>query len=352
MRKTAIYKDDLFLLHNADLNHIESPDRIKVVYEAIGKTEGDFLTFPPFTPASEKDILLNHSSSLLKQIAQTKGKKNSFIDGDTQASAHSYEAALLAVGALIDGVKRIDKREVDNGFCLVRPPGHHAEHDKSMGFCLFNNVAVAAKWARKELGVEKIMIVDWDLHHGNGTQKSFFNTDKVLFCSIHQFPCYPGTGTLLEVGAGKGEGYTVNIPLPAAQDDFVYSSIFNELITPIAKQYEPEFIFVSCGFDTYKDDPLGGMKISGKGFAYMTKVMQDLADLLCGGKLLLTLEGGYSLTGMKEGSLSVISELVKSDEIGFSLSGEDINLFQKKKKDCYPLEQAISIHSNYWNILK
>jgi len=232
-----------------------------------------------------------------------------FLDADTQTSADSYDAACFAVGALIDGIQCLDQGEIDNCFCLVRPPGHHAERDQSMGFCLFNNVAVAARWARKELGIKRVMIVDWDLHHGNGTQHSFYDTDQVLYCSTHQYPYYPGTGAVLETGNAAGEGFTVNVPLSGGQGDFEFSRIYNELFAPIARQFQPDLILVSCGFDVYDGDPLGTMKVSPEGFAYMTKVMRELAEELCGGKLLITLEGGYSLTGMRDGTLAVLAEV-------------------------------------------
>ena len=351
MRKTAIYRDDLFLAHDPGPSHPESPERLRVIFNELDKLESDSIfIYPQFDPASTASIELNHSAALVQQVAATAGRSHGFLDADTQTSADSYDAACLAVGALIDGIHRLDQGEIDNGFCIVRPPGHHAERDRSMGFCLFNNVAVAARWAKKELGLKRIMIVDWDLHHGNGTQHSFYDTDQVLYCSTHQFPYYPGSGAVLETGNGAGEGFTVNVPLSGGQGDLEYARIFNELFAPVARLYRPELILVSCGFDIYDGDPLGSMKVSPAGFAYMTRVMRELAEELCGGKLLITLEGGYNLTGMRDGALAVLTELCGEDIPGFGLGLKKVEAMKTADIECSQLEQAISVQKNYWKM--
>lgn len=310
MRKTAVYRDDLFLEHQPGFNHVESPDRLQVIYDELDKEETvKSLVFPTFDPASLESIGLNHSPGLIKKVSDTAGNPHDFLDADTQTSERSFDAACLAAGSLIDGVQKIVDREVDNAFCLVRPPGHHAERDRAMGFCLFNNVAVAAHWAIETLGMNRICIFDWDLHHGNGTQHSFYDTDKVFYCSTHQYPFYPGTGAVSESGEGKGSGYTLNIPLPGGQGDLDFVQICSKLIVPVMKQYKPEIIFVSCGFDIYGGDPLGTMRVSPSGFAQMTRIMQNLADEVCDGRVLVTLEGGYNLNGMRDGALAVLTEL-------------------------------------------
>ena len=352
MRKTAIYRDNLFLSHDPGPSHPESPQRLQVIFNELDKEEiGSHFIYPQFDPASTRIIERNHSPGLVRQVADTAGKSHGFLDADTQTSEDSFDAACLAVGSLIDGIQRLDQGEIDNAFCLVRPPGHHAEQDQSMGFCLFNNVAVAARWAGKELGMKRIMIVDWDLHHGNGTQHSFYDTDKVLYCSTHQYPYYPGSGALPETGKGKGEGFTVNVPLSGGQGDFEYARIFNELFAPVARLYQPELILVSCGFDIYDGDPLGAMKVTPAGFSYMTRVMRELAEELCGGKLLITLEGGYNLTGMRDGALAVLAELCGEDIPGCVILGSKKGESLKKADMvCSQLDQAIAVQKNYWKL--
>ncbi|MDH3347675.1 MAG: histone deacetylase, partial [Desulfobulbaceae bacterium] len=208
-------------------------------------------------------------------------------------------------------------------------------------------------YAVSKLGMERVLIVDWDLHHGNGTQQSFYKTDKVMYISTHQYPYFPGTGTLMETGTGAGEGYTINIPLPGGQNDYDYARIFNELITPVARLYKPQLILVSAGFDIYKDDPLGLMKVSAAGFAYLTRVMVQLANELCDGSLLFTLEGGYNLRGMLEGSLAVLRELLGESPVdGFPnyLSAEFADQLDSGDSDLSSLDQALELVKNYWDI--
>jgi acetoin utilization deacetylase AcuC-like enzyme len=354
MRKTAVYRDDLFLEHEPGFGHVESPERLRVIYDELDRDEtGRNLVYPAFDPASLETIGLNHSSQLIKRVAETAGQAHDYLDADTQTSARSFEAACLAVGALTDSMQRIVDRELDNSFCLVRPPGHHAEHGSSMGFCLFNNVAVAARWALKNLGLERIFILDWDLHHGNGTQHSFYGTDKVFYCSTHQYPYYPGTGAVVETGEGKGEGYTLNIPLPGGQGDLDFGLILNELVVPVVRQYNPQFILVSCGFDIYRGDPLGGMEVTPSGFAALTRIMQNLADEVCGGNLMVTLEGGYNLTGMKDGALAVLTELC-GEKLNPSFSDFTPDKILKKVSDTtiYPqyLNQSVGLAKSYWKL--
>lgn len=357
MRKTAVYRHDLFLAHQPGFAHPESPDRLRVVYEELDKEElASCFLFPGFDKASAETIGLFHSHDLIREVAATDGRSSGFLDHDTQTSAQSYQAALLAVGALTDCMARLDTGEIDNGFCLVRPPGHHAEKDRAMGYCLFNSMAVAVRWGLRELGLQRIMVIDWDLHHGNGTQESFYATDKVLFCSAHQFPCYPGSGALPESGMDRGEGYTVNVPLTGGQGDNEYARITNELFVPLARAYQPELICVSCGFDIYGGDPLGTMKVTPAGFAYMTRVMVELAEELCHGKLLITLEGGYNLQGVRDGSLAVLSELVAEpgESLGSglhrALGSKSLQRLRTSKVPLAELDHAKAFIKNWWAI--
>ncbi|MBA3004243.1 MAG: histone deacetylase [Desulfurivibrio sp.] len=344
-RKTAVLKDPLFLEHDPGFDHIESPERLIAVYRALARPEeAEAFFFAECEPAGYADLALNHTPEHIRRVAETAGKQFDVLDPDTHTSPRSYEAAVLAAGAVITGLKLVAEGKADNAAALVRPPGHHAETDQSRGFCLFNNIAIGARYGLKHLGMKRILILDWDLHHGNGTQHSFYDTDQVLYCSTHQYPYYPGTGSLRETGVGKGEGYTLNVPLPGGQGDQDFARIMNELIAPVARQYRPDCIMVSAGYDTHISDPLGGMAVTTAGFAYMTKVMVDLAAELCDGRLVLALEGGYYLQGLADGVLASLHEM--SGEGG--LQPEAFAAMAKTKKPLPPLDAAMATAKKYW----
>jgi len=352
MQRTAVYKHPLFLAHDTGRNHLESADRLRGVYRELERTEvAAQLLFPSFAKASLSSIKLNHSPDLVRNVAATANHVAAFLDADTRTSADSFAAALMAAGAVIDSIKRMQRGEIDNGFCLVRPPGHHAEPNRSMGFCLFNNIAVAARWARRHLGLRRILIVDWDLHHGNGTQKSFYRSDTVLYCSSHQYPLYPGTGALPESGAGRGRGYTVNIPLSGGHGDEEYARICNEIYVPLARTFRPQLILVSCGFDLMAGDPVGSMRVTTSGIAYMTRILVELAEELCQGKIVFALEGGYSQENMRNGVLAVLSELrgtsLAADHPVW-LPAEDLQRFRATEARSAGIDQAVQWLSNRW----
>ncbi len=354
MRKTALFMDPLFICHDPGFDHPESPNRLKVIHEVLDdpKIKTNFV-YPEFTAAAYKTVALNHSTELVNRVAETAGKIFDSLDPDTKTSPDSYAAAMLAVGALTTGIDLLQNKDIDNGFAMIRPPGHHAEKKQSMGFCLFNNVAIAARYAIKQYGIKRIMIVDWDLHHGNGTQNAFYETDKVLYVSTHQYPYYPGTGNVEETGKGKGKGFTVNIPLPGYQGDMEYASIFNNIVVPIAREYKPELILVSCGFDIYKDDPLGLMQVTAPGFAYLTRSLVSLAEEMCTGKILVTLEGGYDLTGQRDGALAVISELCgKQLQSPFpvDLSDDYAAQLSANQETYTAVEQAMNVAKRMWKL--
>ncbi len=346
MTKTAIFRDDLFLEHMKNFDHLESADRLRIIYDELDKPEiADNFIFPEFKKAGSEIIKLNHEAAHIKSLAETAGQPFVSLDADTQTSALSYDAACLAVGAAVNATEMVVSGEVDNAFCLVRPPGHHAESDKAMGFCLFNNVAVAARFAIEKLGLQRVMIVDWDLHHGNGTQHSFYDTDKVFYFSTHQYPCYPGTGDSDEIGNGRGAGYTVNIPLPMGLDDWAFATIYNDILSGVIRQYKPELIILSAGYDIHRDDPLGGMTVSEKGFAYMTKVLLDLAAE-CASPFMACLEGGYDLNGLKNGIMATLNEM-RGESI---LTDKNVMDFTTNSMPIMAMEQTRSVAKKFWNL--
>ncbi|MBN2419585.1 MAG: histone deacetylase, partial [Deltaproteobacteria bacterium] len=213
MRKTGVLRDNRYLEHYMGAGHPECPERLEAIYQMLDQDMKDLLINVPVREAVKEELLAIHTSRYVDQIAATEGIGFTYLDPDTQTSEGSYRAALLAAGGLCEAVRMVNAGELDNAFALVRPPGHHAERSRAMGFCIFNNIAIAAMYARQRLGLKRVLIVDWDVHHGNGTQHSFESDDSILYFSTHQSPHYPGTGSYGEIGAGKGVGYTVNVPL-------------------------------------------------------------------------------------------------------------------------------------------
>lgn len=323
--KTGIVKDRRYMEHDMGAFHVESPKRIEAIYKMVE----DEISFPylEIEPrlATKEEIEAVHSPSYVQAIKETSGKERVILDPDTATSARSYEVALLAAGGLLNATDSVMEGKIQNAFALVRPPGHHAEDSRAMGFCLFNNVAIAAEYLRKKFKLQRILIVDWDLHHGNGTQNSFYERDDVLYFSTHQFPHYPGTGYWDETGRGKGEGFTVNVPLSYGKGDEDYLFIYRNILSPISKAFEPEFILVSAGFDIYKNDPLGGMRVSEFGFGGMTSELLSIAQRSCQSRLLVTLEGGYDFQGLQQGIKQVLLQLgkkAKKPDIEIKISPE------------------------------
>jgi acetoin utilization deacetylase AcuC-like enzyme len=308
--KTGIVKDWRYAEHTMGDHHPESPRRIQAIYEML-EEEKIFSTFPLVAPraATHEEIALIHTREYIEQIKATAGRPRVYLDPDTSTSPRSYEIALLAVGGLLEAVDRIMEEKIQNGFALVRPPGHHAEASQARGFCIFNNIAIAARYLTEKWGLRRVLIADWDIHHGNGTQNSFFSSRDVLYFSTHQYPHYPGTGHWSEVGSGKGEGFTVNVPLTGGKTDDDFLFVYRKLLLPIAESFKPEFVLVSAGFDIFAGDPLGGMELSIAGFGALTAELMGLAEQPSRNRILLTLEGGYNLFALKDGVKSVLLAL-------------------------------------------
>ncbi len=307
---TAYVYAPVFLEHD-QLGHVECRERLEAAIRALtqqGTLERMVAVQP--TPVTMEHLLAVHHEHYVKHVAEVAERGGGNLDPDTYLNHRSYEVALLAAGGLLNLVDAILEGQVDNGFALVRPPGHHALPGRGMGFCLFNNIAVAARYALEHKGLSRILIVDFDLHHGNGTQDVFYSTDQVLYFSTHQYPYYPGTGHWSEIGEGPGEGFTANFPLPAGVGDEGYEQIFDEMLYPLAERYSPELILVSAGYDAHWADPLGMMQLSTTGYGYLTGVLRQMAEELCGGRLAFTLEGGYDLRALANSIAATIQTLL------------------------------------------
>ncbi len=303
-----ILRDDLFLVHDPGPNHPESPARLAAIYRDLDAHPPANLTLEKPSPARQADLERIHTPEYLSALAATAGH-SALLDPDTGVSPRSYAAALLAAGATVQAAEAVVAGRAEGAFALVRPPGHHAEAERAMGFCLLNNVAIAAAFARDELSCKRILILDPDVHHGNGTQWAFWRSPDVLYVWTHRFPFYPGTGSVAEIGDGPGQGYTVNLPLPAGAGDVDLLSLYEGVVAPIVHEYEPELILVSAGFDTWKDDPLGGMAVTALGFRALFAIFTAWAGDHCPGRLALALEGGYDPAGLVAGVRAALAAI-------------------------------------------
>lgn len=347
MNRTGILTDHRFSLHSPGDDHPENPGRMVELHSALGSIN-DHLVALDGRLADPAQIERVHSPAHVRRIAATANRQRTVLVGDTGTSAGSYEAARLAVGACQAATEAVMSGSVTNAFALIRPPGHHAEFSRSMGYCLFNNVALAATFAMDYFHIKRILIVDWDVHHGNGTQHLFETDPRILFFSVHQSAHYPGTGSITEVGRGPGEGFTINVPLPAGQGDAEYAAVFEHLLVPVAKAFLPELILVSAGFDSHRLDPMGGMQMSTSGFAVLTRCLMTLADCLCSGRLALVLEGGYNPASLAQSVVAVLSELG-----GITVSAPDTLVARANYKRLDPvLTRCRHVHQSFWSCFR
>ncbi|OCC16076.1 Acetylspermidine deacetylase [Dissulfuribacter thermophilus] len=353
MKKIGIVRDNRYMDHIPGPSHVESPERLKAIYQAIDEcfVHDELINIEP-RQANFEELNWNHYANYIKSIEATQNRQDfTTLDPDTIACPESFSVATLAVGGVFAAIDAIMTGKVEAGFCLIRPPGHHAEPDRAMGFCLFNNIALGAYYCQKVHSLDRCMIVDFDLHHGNGTQRSFYSQKNVLYFSTHQYPYYPGTGAHTEVGSGSAKGFTVNCPLPAGCGDQDYAAIFKLLLDPICSSFKPDIILVSAGFDIFWQDPLGGMNVTEKGFSAISRALITMAETTCNGRLLFVLEGGYSMDGLKTGVISILRQLVSRKEDDSVIKDatkflEEAQPFAARQS----LEKAIGVQKSYWDL--
>jgi acetoin utilization deacetylase AcuC-like enzyme len=309
---TGYMRDAISRLHETGPDHPECPGRYDAVEQALAASGlADRLLPISARQAAEEEILLCHSRAYLSAVKQDVLREApSLRTGDTAIGPHSLLAALSAAGGVIEAVDAVMAGRVRQAFCLVRPPGHHAGPETGMGFCIFNNVALGARWAQRRHGVERVLIVDWDVHHGNGTQDIFYEDGSVFYFSTHQSPWYPGTGAVSERGWGAGEGTTLNCPLPAGAGRREILGAFEQQLVPAMREFNPELILVSAGFDSRVDDPLGLFRLTDPDFVDLTRLMLELADTCCGGRLVSVLEGGYNIEGLMSATVAHVGALL------------------------------------------
>lgn len=327
----------LFMRHDTGGYHPESPMRVQYIHTIFSGKDPDILMVEPVR-ASADDIRLNHSRTHIDRVVRScmPGRLVD-LDPDTVSSEDSYDTALHAAGSVIRLVQMALSGEISSGFAAVRPPGHHATHDDAMGFCLFNNVAIAARKAMRSLGVKKVLIVDFDVHHGNGTQDSFYGSRDVLYFSSHQYPFYPGTGRLSEIGSGGAEGFTVNCPLRGGRHDGEFLSAYRRVLVPIIEAFEPGLVLVSAGFDAHAMDPIGGMQVSSRGFAALAGLIMDAAARVRS-PVVYVLEGGYNLNALRD-SVQAVVDVMKGGPAPVI-----------EETPFHELDEIIGVHSRHWPV--
>jgi acetoin utilization deacetylase AcuC-like enzyme len=343
MLKTAVVADRRYLKHFAGRAHPERPERVEAMLEMAHAMRRPGIEFLSPRAATLSEIALCHRPDYISSVAHTASLDRFDFDPDTHSSRDTYATALLAAGGVLTAAEAVLDGAANNAFAIVRPPGHHALPNRAMGFCFFNNIAITAEWLVKVRGLKRVMIIDWDLHHGNGSQDMFYESPEVLYASAHQFPHYPGTGSLHEIGYGDGIGFTVNAPMPAEFGDAEYLRVFDRLIVPIGRHFKPEFILISAGFDCHFRDPFGAMRVTEAGFAAMARRVKRLAAECCEGKIVAALEGGYDLAALAESGRAVIEEFGREPD-------EPIHDSRDGDRIMPMIERASHNVGRFWNL--
>jgi acetoin utilization deacetylase AcuC-like enzyme len=302
--------DDIYLTHDPGSRHPESPARLRAIQGALLPFEGRerWQKVGP-RPARLDELQLVHHTSLLERVEKAARHAPTHLDPDTAVSADSYRAALFAAGGALECIDAVCSGRLRRIFAFVRPPGHHAEPDKAMGFCLFNNIALAAAYCKVEYRLERVAVIDFDLHHGNGTQACFYDDPRVLYVSSHQFPFYPGSGSFHEVGVREGAGYTINFPLARGSGDETFIPLYTRIVGSILEQFRPQIILVSAGFDAHFLDPLGGLRVTPAGFAAAAASLLCAAEQFSDGRIVFVLEGGYSMEALRDCTTAVLQQM-------------------------------------------
>jgi len=348
--KTGIVKHPLYLEHKTGIMHPENPYRLESIYTMLEARDfgGTLVDIPPRFARLE-ELLLVHDPHYVDRVLDSAEKSQIRFDPDTVTSPKTYKAAWMAAGGVMEAIRGTLAGEVRNGFALIRPPGHHALRDRAMGFCIFNNLAIGAKYALAYHRLERVMIVDWDLHHGNGIQDIFYRDRHVLYVSLHRHPYYPWTGGAEEVGEGEGRGFNVNIPLEMGCSDPEYGNINRHLLFPIARRFKPEIILVAAGFDIHHGDPLRSMSVTEAGFARMTQLLMEMAAELCDKRLVLALEGGYNSEALRDSVATVLWELAGRSVI----NREEMRQVEDARYDniAKTIERVKGIQQPYWGNL-
>ncbi|KPL04122.1 MAG: hypothetical protein AMJ90_01930 [candidate division Zixibacteria bacterium SM23_73_2] len=315
MRKTGFVYHPDYLRHQTGQGHPENAQRLFALLDYLKKDSlwNHLKQIKPLNPPL-KWIEKIHTRDYISSIERVCSSGLGMLDADTLVSLDSYNVAVLAAGGVLAALDEVLGKSVNNAFCAVRPPGHHAETERAMGFCIFNNVAIGARYAQMNHKLNKILIVDWDAHHGNGTQHIFYEDPTVFYFSVHQFPHYPGTGSDDEEGQGEGKGFTLNMPMCAGSGDLEYIEVFENILYPEAIKFSPDLILISAGFDGHKDDPLSNLNLSAAGFKRLTQVVLNVAEECCEGRVVSVLEGGYNLKAFSESVSSHLSALIEGSE--------------------------------------
>ncbi|MEX0601061.1 MAG: histone deacetylase [Rhodothermales bacterium] len=290
--------------------HVERPERLDAVMTRLEKNPTwKYLRRIDAAPATERDLLLVHASEHVRAVRDAAERGPTRLDPDTYVTPASYRAALDAAGCAVSVTRAVLDGHAARGFAAIRPPGHHATADRAMGFCLFSNASIAARWAQNEAGVDRVLIVDFDVHHGNGTQDIFYEDPRVAYVSVHQSPLYPGTGQLRECGRGAGDGTTYNVPVPSGTGDAAYERIFGSILRPLALRFRPELILLSAGYDAHWKDPLGGLRLTTSGFASIAREIASWSDVCCDGRLVALMEGGYDADALASSVAATVEVL-------------------------------------------